>query len=214
MRWRRLLKFAALLLLLLAVGLAIAIQYLAQPERVAALLAEQARSRLGLELAFSGTPRYRVWPRLHLQLLDVQLKLPGDTQALLGAQQLDVSLPWSSLRDSRLVIEQLQLVQPRLELAALRRWLDQPGEAAMPDLSLHLLLRGAEILRDGKPVASGLDFDGAIDLHQLRRWWTALAAADSDALVLPPLPGNLRLQRLQLDGVSIEGLRIDSATPP
>lgn len=214
MRWRRFLKFAALLLLLLVVGLGIAIRYLAQPERVAALLAEQARSRLGLELAFSGAPRYRVWPRLHLQLLDAQLKLSGDTQPLLSAQQLDVSLPWSSLRDSRLVIEQLQLVQPRLELAALQRWLDQPGEAAMPDLSLHLLLRNAEILREGKTMASGLDFDGAIDLHQLQRWWIALAAADSDASVLPPLPGSLRLQHLQLDGVSLEGLHVDSATPP
>lgn len=214
MRWRRWLKIAVLLLLLLGLGLIAAVRYLAQPERVAALLAEQARDRLGLALSFQGEARYRLWPQLHLQLQQAQLALPGDSKPLLALQQLDVSLPWSSLRDSRLVIEQLRLQQPQLDLQALQRWLDQPSEAALPDLSLHLLVNAGEIRRGEAVLAQGLEFDGAIDLRRLQQWWTDVAAAGAEASALPPLPGTLQLKRLELDGVVIEGLRIDSAARP
>lgn len=214
MHWRRRLKIAVVLLFLLGLGLYAAVRYLARPERVAALLTEQARDRLGLALSFQGEPRYRLWPQLRLQLQQAQLALPGDASPLLALQQLDVSLPWSSLRDSRLVIEQLRLQQPQLDLAALQRWLDQPSEAALPDLSLHLRIDGGEIHRGEAILAQGLHFDGAIDLLGLQQWWTALAAAGADASALPPLPGQLQIERLQLDGALIEGLHIDSAVQP
>lgn len=214
MRWRRRLKIAAVLLVLLGLGLFAAVRYLARPERVAVLLAEQARDRLGLTLNFQGEPRYRLWPQLHLQLQQAQLALPGEATPLLTLQQLDVSLPWSSLRDSRLVIEQLRLQQPQLQLTALQHWLDQPSEAALPDLSLHLLIEGGEVRRDENVLARGLSFDGAVDLRQLQQWWTAVAAAGADASAIPPLPGTLQIGRLELDGVVIEGLRVDSAAQP
>lgn len=214
MRWRRWLKIALVLLILLGLGLILAVRYLARPERVAALLAEQARDRLGLALSFQGEARYNLWPQLHLQLQQAQLALPGESKPLLALQQLDVSLPWSSLRDSRLVIEQLRLQQPRLDLAVLQRWLDQPSEAVLPDLSLQLLVQAGEIRRSEIVLARGLSFDGAIDLRRLQQWWTALAAAGANASALPPLPGTLQIERLELDGTVIEGLRVDSAVQP
>lgn len=214
MRWRRWLKIALVLLVLLGTGLVLAVRYLAQPERVAALLAEQARDRLGLALSFEGEARYRLWPQLHLQLQQTRLALPGETNPLLALQQLDVSLPWSSLRDSRLVIEQLRLQQPQLDVAVLQRWLDQPSEAVLPDLSLHLLVDAGEIRRNDSVLAKGLSFGGAIDLRQLQQWWTGVAAAGADASALPPLPGQLQIEKLELDGVVIEGLRVDSTVQP
>lgn len=214
MRWRRWLTIALVLLLLLVLGLFAAVRYLARPERVAALLAEQARDRLGLVLSFTGEARYRLWPQLHLHLQQARLALPGESEPLLAVQQLDVSLPWSSLRDSRLVIEQLRLQQPQLDVDLLQRWLAKPGEAAVPDLSLRLVVDGGEVRRGETLIARGLSVDSAIDLRQLQQWWTAAAAAGTDASALPPLPGTLQIEKLELDGVVIEGLRVDSAVTP
>ena len=107
-----------------------------------------------------------------------------------------------------------RLQQPQLELSALQQWLDQPSEAALPDLSLHLLVEGGEVRRDQTVLARGLSFDGAVDLRQLQQWWTAVAAAGAAASAIPPLPGTLQIEKLELDGVVIEGLRVDSAAQP
>ncbi len=212
MRLRRPLKIAALLLLGAAVVAALVLRHYAQPERVAALLAEQARARLGLELNFQPPARYSLWPRLRLQLEQPRFALPGDPVALLTLDRLDVSLPWSSLRDSSLVIEELQLEKPQLELAALQRWLDAGEEnTAPPDLRLHLLISGATVLRDGKPLARGVDFTGDIDAQHLQRWLQELAQAEPTASALPPLPGQAQIGTIELDGITLKGVRIESA---
>jgi len=211
MRLRRPLKIAAVLLLGAAVVSALVLRHYAQPERVAALLAEQARTRLGLELKFEPPARYSLWPRLRLQLEQPRFALPGETAALLTLDRLDVSLPWSSLRDSSLVIEELQLEKPQLELAALQRWLDAGEEnTAPPDLRVHLVVSGATVLRDGNALAHGVNFSGDIDAQDLQRWWQELAQATASASVLPPLPGQAQIESIELDGVTVKGVRIES----
>lgn len=209
-RKHRLLKIAAVLLFLLIGGGLLAVRYYAQPERVAALLTAQAQARLGLELEFRQPARYALWPRLHLELDQVQLRLPGDSSVLLALERLDVSLPWSSLRDSRLVIQQLDLTRPRLELSALQRWLDSPGETATPDLSIHLRIADGALLREGKPLLQGFQFDGDIDALALQDWWQRAVAAAADASPLPPLSGKASVESLQLDGVTLKGLRLET----
>ena len=209
-RKRRLARIAAVLLLLLIGGGLLAVRYYAQPERVAALLGAQARARLGLELEFRPPARYALWPRLHLELDEVQLRLPADSTPLLALERLDVSLPWSSLRDSRLVIQQLDLTRPRLELSALQRWLDSPGEAATPDLAIHLRISDGTLLRESKPLLQGFHFDGAIDALALQDWWQRAAAAAADASPLPPLSGKARVESLQLDGITLKGLQLET----
>lgn len=214
MRLRRLLRIAAVVLALLGIAVALLLHEYARPERVAALLAEQAQSRLGLSLAFRPPARYALWPRLRLQLDDARFGLPGETLPLLTLQRLDVSLPWSSLRDSRLVIEELRLQQPQLELGALQRWLARgdDSDAATPDLSLHLVVTDATLLQDGKAVAGGISLDGDIDARQMQRWWYELEQAAPNANALPPLPGQARIERIELDGVRLEGIRIESGS--
>jgi len=210
MRLRRSLKIAALLLLAAAVLAASVLHHYAQPERVAALVAEQARTRLGLELNFEPPARYSLWPRLRLQLEQPRFALPGETAPLLALERLDVSLPWSSLRDSSLVIEELQLEKPQLELTALQRWLDAGDDnAAPPDLRLHLAVHDATLLRDSKALARGVDFAGDINVQDLQRWWQELVQAGPTASVLPPLPGQAQIETIELDGVTLEGVRIE-----
>jgi hypothetical protein len=212
MRLRRPLKIAALLLLVAAVLAALVLRHYAQPERVAALLAEQARTRLGLELKFAPPARYSLWPRLRLQLEQPRFALPGETIPLLALERLDVSLPWSSLRDSSLVIEELQLEKPQLELTALQRWLDLGDDnAAPPDLRVHLAVNDATLLRDGKALARGVDFAGDIDAQDLQRWWQELVQAAPTASALPPLPGKAQIETIELGGVTLEGVRIESS---
>lgn len=212
MRLRRPLRIAAVVLALLAIAAALLLHEYARPERVAALLTEQTQARLGLTLAFRPPARYALWPRLRLQLDDARFGLPGETTPLLTLQRLDVSLPWSSLRDSRLVIEELRLQQPQLELGALQRWLARSDDAnAAPlDLSLHLVITDATLLQDGKALASEIGFDGDIDAQQMQRWWYELLEAAPNANALPPLPGQARIGRMDLDGVHLEGMRIES----
>lgn len=211
MRLRRPLKIAALLLLAVAVLAALVLRHYAQPERVAALLAEQAHTRLGLALKFEPPARYSLWPRLRLQLQQPRFALPGETAPLLVLERLDVSLPWSSLRDSSLVIEELQLEKPQLELTTLQRWLDAGDDsAAPPDLRVHLAVSDATLLRDGKAVARGVDFAGDIDAQDLQRWWQELVQAAPTASALPPLPGQAQIETIELDGITLNGVRIES----
>jgi hypothetical protein len=210
MRTSRALKIAIVLLAFVA-GALLVLRHYAEPERVAALLAEQTRARLGLDLVFAAPARYSLWPRLRLELDDARFALPGEREPLLALERLDVSLPWSSLFDSRLVIEELQLTKPRLELLALQRWLDGSDDtAAAPDLRLHLSIDDATLLRGGKPFARDIDFAGDVDTQQLQRWWHELVQAGPNASALPPLPGAAQIGTIELDGARLEGVRIES----
>ncbi len=210
MRKSRALKIAVALLALSA-GAFLLLRHYAEPGRVAALLAEQTRSRLGLDLAFTGPARYALWPRLRLELDEARFALPGETAPLLAVERVDVSLPWSSLFDSRLVIEELLLTRPQLELDALQRWLAAGDDtAAVPDLSLHLRIDGAVLTRGGKPFARGIDFAGDMDAQRLQRWWYELVQAAPNASALPPLPGSAQIETIELDGVRLDGIRVES----
>lgn len=211
MRLRRPLKIATLLLLAAAALAALVLHHYAQPERVAALLAEQANTRLGLALKFDPPARYSLWPRLHLQLQQPRFALPGESAPLLALERLDVSLPWSSLHDSSLVIEELKLEKPQLELTTLQRWLDAGDDsAAPPDLRLHLVVNDATLLRAGKAVARGVDFAGHIDAQDLHHWWQELIQSAPTASALPPLPGQAQIETIELDSVTLKGVRIES----
>lgn len=211
MRKPRTLKIAVVLLALFA-GIALLVRHYAEPERVAALLKEQTRARLGLDLAFAAPARYSLWPRLSLELDDARFAVPGDKATLLALERLDVSLPWSSLFDSQLVIEELQLTKPQLELAALQRWLEAGDDsAAMPDLRVHLSIDDATLLRDGKPIARDIDFGGDVDAQQLQRWWSEFVQVAPNASALPPLPGTAQIGSVELDGVRLDGVRIESS---
>jgi hypothetical protein len=211
MRTSRPLKIAIVLLALVA-GTLLVLRHYARPERVAALLAEQTRARLGLDLAFTTPARYSLFPRLRLELDDARFALPGENEPLLALERLDVSLPWSSLFDSRLIIEELQLTRPKLELLAAQRWIDLGDDtAAAPDLRLHLRVEDATLLRDGKAIARDIDFSGDVDTQQLQQWWREFALALPHASALPPLPGAAQIGAIELDGVRLDGIRIESA---
>ena len=212
---RRVLRYGLAVLLLALVAVVLLVRHYARPEKVAAELIAQARNKLGLDLAFAGSPRYAFWPKLSLELDQLQLRAPDAKAPLLTVALAGVVLPWSSLRNSTLAIETLRLDAPVLDLDEANAWLAAtPAGAATPDIRASIVIAKGNIRRGGKPFVSGLALDGEIDLRALAAWWAALAAHADDATVLPPLPLTGTIERIDIGGAKLEGLTIDTDAEP
>lgn len=134
---RRLAWFAAIavaLFLLLLLGLG----YLAQPQRATGLLLDRVGKSLGLRITASGRSEYRLRGTPQLILRDVIAQRPGDPAALLRAERVLVSLPWSTARarGTDLTVQRIELDAPVLDLPALQRWqaTRPPGDTRTPTL--------------------------------------------------------------------------------
>lgn len=153
---RRLLRITAVvvILLVLLVGL---LAWLSRPPRAVGFLLERVGSGLGLDIRF-GKADYRLRGTPQLVLHDVVAQRPGDNKALLRAERVFVSLPWSTLRarGQDLTVQRVELDAPVLDVSALRRWLSTrpPGESRIPTLR-----DGLRIVR-GRIVADGWSIDG------------------------------------------------------
>ena len=147
-RWRIAITVLALLC---AIG-AFALNRLLQPERVTALLAAQARS-VGLELHVDGAARYRFLPRIEAVLPASRILVDGKT-SLLAAQSVRVRVPWRSLWTGPLVIDDLAIEKPVLDLEALRAWLAaRPAtNAPAPDVRLSVRIDDAKVVSSGQTI--------------------------------------------------------------
>ncbi len=146
---------AVILLLALGVG------YVAQPQRASELLLDRIGKSLGLRITAAGPNEYRLRGTPQLVLRNVVAQRPGDPTALLRAERVLVSLPWSTLRarGTDLTAQRVELDAPVLDLAALQRW-----QATRPPSATRIptLRDGLHVTR-GRIVAVGWTIDG-IDL--------------------------------------------------
>lgn len=149
----RFLATAAALVLLLVALLA----WLAQPPRATGFLLDQVGAGLGLDIR-AGRADYRLRGTPQLVLRDVIAQRPGDATALLRAERVFVSLPWSTIRGrgEDLAVQRVELDAPVLDVPALQRWLATrpPSDATrIPSL------------RDGLRVVRGqiVNHDWSID---------------------------------------------------
>ena len=190
-----------------AVVAALAHRY-SRPERITALLIEQARSQLGLELTLGGTAGYALRPRLEAVLPQPRVKVQG--KLLLSAASLGASVPWRSLWGERYEIERIELVQPRLDLDVLRGWLASrpPSSAATPDLRFWLRIADGTIMSAGQPIASGVDLQLA-NSDDLAAWLAAFEAKAGTAPLLPPLGGEIKAAALQFGDTQLQDVRIE-----
>lgn len=149
----RFLATAAALILLLVALLA----WLAQPPRATGFLLGQVGAALGLDIR-AGRADYRLRGTPQLVLRDLIAQRPGDAAALLRAERVFVSLPWSTIRGrgEDLAVQRVELDAPVLDVPALQRWLatrPPSEETRIPSL------------RDGLRVVRGqiVNHDWSID---------------------------------------------------
>ena len=158
---RRLLACAAVALLLALVA-----WWATRPQRVAGFVLSQLGSSLGLEITARGVSEYTLAGGPRLVLRDVQARANGAPRALLRADRILVSVPWSTVRSrgADLAIRRVELDAPVLDLPMLQAWLaSRPeGERKTPTLSDGLRVR------DGRVVGTGWSVDAiALDVPRV-----------------------------------------------
>ena len=151
------------LLVLLLPGLAIAaalgLRALLHPDRISAFLLRQAQQATGLELTLDRPADVGLWPDLHVQLTGLSAREPGATRPLLRAERIEAALPWSMLRSQDITLLGLRLVSPRLDLSALREFLDR-GENVGPPSPMRIPTLDAPLeVRDGRIEGDGWSLD-------------------------------------------------------
>ncbi|MET0808599.1 MAG: hypothetical protein ABWX93_07570, partial [Pseudoxanthomonas sp.] len=150
-------KIALWLFLALVVAAAIALRWLLAPATLVPNVLALAGRSLGLEITASGVGEYRLRGTPQLVARDVVARLPGESAAVLRAERIFISLPWSTLRarGSELSAHRVELDAPVLDVEAFRKWqaTRPPGKTPVPTLS-----KGIGIVR-GQVLGSGWKID-------------------------------------------------------
>ena len=173
-RWPVVLAVIAGLVLILI----LAIAHFLQPAQLTALVLSRASSALKLDLRTSGPGSFALRPEPRLVLPGLSASAPGAAAPFFRSGQVELALPWSTLRGGDLVISRIVLKSPDLDLPALQRWLATRPPSTTP-FKLPRLTNGLDIedgllrgdgwriehlaatlpsLADGKPTA--LDASG------------------------------------------------------
>jgi hypothetical protein len=121
-RSRRGWKILGVLALILALG-AWWVNRELEPHRLTAIVLGKLGASLKLDLRFDGLPDYALRPEPRLLIPNLVASDPGNGQAILRTEQLEVSLPWATLTGGDPVITRIDLRKPELDLPALQRWL-------------------------------------------------------------------------------------------
>lgn len=127
-RWRRFFLIATTVLL----SLALFGGWLLQPEQLVPLILDRTGRALSLEITADAGATARLRDRPQLVVRNLVVREPGAKTAILRADRLLISLPWSSVRSGGEdpTVERLELDAPVLDVPALQAWLAQrpPGE--------------------------------------------------------------------------------------
>lgn len=213
-RWRLIIAKGAgaalLLMLVLSLG------WVTRPDQVARLILDRVGNTLGLDISSSGTAEYRVRGTPRLVVRDLVARQPGADAALLTADRVYLSLPWSTVRsmgsgapDQDLTVQRVELDAPRLDLGALQRWRDSRPPAAA-EVHIPTLVDGVRIV-GGSVVGDGWSIDQvSLDLPSLHprqavgaRWGGRFVNGDTSV----PFDLQVALTRPALDaGFGVAGI--------
>lgn len=152
-------RLAIALVLVLLAGLVVLVHWASRPRQVASVVLSQAGEALGLEITAAGTAEYRLRGMPQIVLRDVVARMPGDAVAVLRADRILLSLPWSTLRSRgrELVVHRIELDAPRLDVGALQRWqATRPphAETRIPRLTDGIAIRRGRVDGPGWRVES------------------------------------------------------------
>lgn len=159
-------KTVLLVMAVAALVAAILLRWLMKPENMAPAILDLAGDSLGLEITATGVGEYRLRGTPQLIVRNVTAREPGMEDAVLHADRLLISVPWSTLRarGRDLTATRVELDAPTLDVAAFQHWQAKrpPSEAPMPTLT-----NGIRIVR-GVIVGQGWKIDGVnADLQSL-----------------------------------------------
>lgn len=210
-RWLRLtlLIVSSTTLLLVAVAL-IAVHVMLQPERITAMLQNQARNA-GLELSLASPATPALFPRPALELEGITLSAQNANLPILLASRGTLALPWRTLFRGETVISKMQIDSPRVDLDALQSWLDDlpsgpatpPSEIPRIDAGVHItrgsLVRGNQLLLGDVELDAGrLAAD-----HRFVLTVSAKDAHDVPTQVRLSLTPRIKNSALELDGIAL-----------
>ncbi|MGV8942063.1 MAG: hypothetical protein ACOH1P_11100 [Lysobacter sp.] len=163
--WRKIIAKGAGAFLLLM--LALSLGWLTRPSQVADLILDRLGNALGLEITASGASEYHLRGTPRLVVRDLVARQPGADTAVLTAERVYFSLPWTTLRAAGddLTVKRVEVNAPRLDIVALQRWLDSRPTGG--DIRIPTLTDGLQILR-GEIISPAWSIDRlSLDLASL-----------------------------------------------
>lgn len=190
---------------------ALAERHFTQPEKLTALMMQQARSLFGAELSIDGAASFAFVPRLRVSLPQPSLKAVGANAPWLRADSVRAVMPWRTLWSDRRDIERIELVRPVLDLDAVRAWLSErpPTQSRPPDVRFALHIEDGLIVRGGAKLAQGINADFASS-DDVAAWLAAFDAnAAPDGALLPPLAGGMDAATLDIGDTHLEGVHVE-----
>ncbi len=123
---------------------AILATYFLQPARLTALILARASNALHLELHTTGPGSYALRPEPRLVLPGLSASVPGESAPFFRSDQVELALPWDTLRGRSTAISSIVLKSPDIDLPALQRWLATQPPSTTP-FKLPTLTRGLQI---------------------------------------------------------------------
>jgi len=159
-------KTVLLVMAALILVAALLLRWLMKPKHLAPAILDVAGKSLGLEITATGLGEYRLRGTPQLIVRNVIAREAGADTAVLKADRLLISVPWSTLRarGSDLTATRVELDAPVLDVAAFERWQAKrpPSDAPMPTLTDGVRIVGGVI------VGKGWKIDGVdADLHSV-----------------------------------------------
>jgi hypothetical protein len=155
-------KIALLVIAALVLTGAVVLRWLLNPGYLVPAVLGLAGKSLGLEITASGIGEYRLRGTPQLVARDVVAREPGAKTAMLTAERVFISVPWSTLRarGRELVANRLELDAPVLDVAAFQAWQSRrpPSETPIPTLASGIGIVRGQVLGEGWKI-DDLDAD-------------------------------------------------------
>lgn len=151
-------KIALLMIAAAALAGVVALRWLLDPGYLVPAALNLAGKSLGLEITASGIGEYRLRGTPQLIARNVIAREPGAKTAVLTAERVFISVPWSTLRarGRDLIANRLELDAPVLDMAAFQVWRSKrpPSTTPMPTLARGIGIVRGQVIGQGWKIAN------------------------------------------------------------
>ena len=155
-------KIALLVIAAVVLTGALVLRWLLNPGYLVPAVLGLAGKSLGLEITASGIGEYRLRGTPQLIARNVVAREPGAKTAVLTAERVFISVPWSTLRarGRDLVANRLELDAPVLDVAAFQAWQSRrpPSTTPIPTLASGIGIVRGQVIGEGWKI-DNLDAD-------------------------------------------------------